>query len=44
VKSRLLLDVVVTKSAAILELFTSKDESLLVRGDAINQRCISALL
>lgn len=32
-KSRLLLDVVVGESAAVLELFTSEDQSLLVRWD-----------
>ena len=31
----LLLDVVVGESAAILELLTSEDETLLVRGDAL---------
>ena len=35
VEGRLLLDVVVRKGAAILELLASKDESLLVRGDAL---------
>uniref|UniRef100_A0A453JVS0 Uncharacterized protein n=1 Tax=Aegilops tauschii subsp. strangulata TaxID=200361 RepID=A0A453JVS0_AEGTS len=35
VKGGLLLDVVVRQSAAILELLTSKDEALLVRGDAL---------
>ena len=34
VESRLLLDVVVTKGAAILELFSGEDETLLVWGDA----------
>ena len=35
VKGRLLLDVVVAKGAAVLELFASKDKSLLVWGDAL---------
>ena len=35
VKGRLLLDVVVRKSAAILELLTSEDQALLVRGDTL---------
>ena len=34
-ESGLLLDVVIGKSAAILELLSSKDEALLVRGDAL---------
>jgi len=34
VESGLFLDVVVGKSAAILQLFTGKDQSLLVRGDS----------
>ena len=34
-EGRLLLDVVVRKGSAVLELLTSKDESLLVRGDAL---------
>ena len=34
VKSGLLLDVVVGKGSAILELLTSEDESLLVWGDS----------
>jgi hypothetical protein len=33
-ESGLLLDVIVRKSAAILELLTSEDESLLIRRDA----------
>ena len=33
-ESRFLLDVVVSKGSAIFELFTSEDESLLIRGDA----------
>ena len=33
VEGGLLLDVVVAKGAAILELLTSEDETLLVRGD-----------
>ena len=33
VESRLLLDVVITEGTAIFELFTSKDESLLVGGN-----------
>jgi hypothetical protein len=35
VESGLLLDVVVAQGAAILELLTSKDKSLLVRGNAL---------
>jgi len=35
VKSRLLLDVVVRKGAAVLELLSSEDETLLVRGNAL---------
>ena len=35
VESRLLLDVVVTKSSAILELLASKNEALLIGGDAL---------
>ena len=35
VKSRLLLDVVVRESAAILELLAGEDETLLVRGDTL---------
>merc|ERR1711977_420046 len=35
VKGGLLLDVVVLKGAAILELLASEDETLLVRGDAL---------
>lgn len=38
VKCRLLLDVVVAEGAAILELLTSEDQSLLVRGDATRAR------
>jgi hypothetical protein len=34
VKGGLLLDVVVTQSAAILELLSSKDKTLLIRGDS----------
>ena len=34
-QSRLLLDVVVRKSATILELLTSKDQTLLVGGDTL---------
>jgi hypothetical protein len=34
-KGRLLLDVVVGKSTAVLELLASKDEALLVRRDAL---------
>ena len=34
-EGRLLLDVVVRKSAAVLELLTSEDEALLIRGDAL---------
>ncbi len=35
VKGRLLLDVVVSKGTTILELLTSENETLLVRGDAL---------
>jgi len=35
VESRLLLDVVVAQSTAILQLLTSKDQSLLVRWDTL---------
>merc|ERR1712093_215328 len=35
VESRLLLDVVVGQGTAVLELLTSKDEALLIRGDAL---------
>jgi len=35
VKSALLLDVVIREGAAILELFASKDQTLLVRGDPL---------
>jgi len=35
VEGRLLLDVVVRKSAAILELLSSEDQSLLIGGDAL---------
>ena len=38
VKGRLLLDVVVRKSAAVLELFASEDEALLVGGNAMEWR------
>ena len=34
VQGRLLLDVVVRKSAAVLQLLTSEDQTLLVRGDS----------
>jgi len=34
VKSRLLLDVIVGESTAVLELFTGEDQALLIRGDA----------
>jgi hypothetical protein len=40
VKSRLFLDVVVTQSTAILELFTSEDESLLVRGNTVGANTV----
>jgi hypothetical protein len=33
-ESRLLLNVVVAQGAAVLELLTRKDETLLIRGDA----------
>jgi hypothetical protein len=43
VEGRLLLDVVVRKGAAVLELLASEDETLLVRGNALlvcaGQRC-----
>ena len=35
VESRLLLDVVVRKGAAVLELLAGEDETLLIRGDAL---------
>jgi hypothetical protein len=35
VESRLLLDVVVRKSAAVLELLAGEDQALLVRGNAL---------
>ena len=35
VQGRLLLDVVVSQGAAILELLAGKDQALLVRGDAL---------
>merc|ERR1712199_33038 len=35
VQSRLLLDVVVLEGAAVLELLSSEDETLLIRGDAL---------
>merc|ERR1711977_331918 len=35
VKRRLLLDVVVAKGAAVLELLAGEDETLLIRGDAL---------
>lgn len=35
VEGRLLLDVVVRKGAAVLELLASEDETLLVRGDTL---------
>lgn len=35
VKGRLLLDVVIRKGAAILELLTSEDQALLVGGDTL---------
>lgn len=35
VKGRLLLNVVVAKGSAVLELLTSEDESLLIRGDTL---------
>jgi len=35
VEGALLLDVVVSKRAPVLELFASEDETLLVRGDAL---------
>jgi hypothetical protein len=39
VKGRLLLDVVVRKSAAILELLTGEDQALLVRGNTLLVWC-----
>jgi hypothetical protein len=39
VEGRLLLDVVVRKSAAILKLLTSKDQTLLIRGDSLLILC-----
>lgn len=39
----LLLDVVVAEGAAILELLSSEDEALLVRGDTVRKRTMSAL-
>jgi len=35
VQGRLLLNVVITQGAAVFELLSSKDESLLIRGDAL---------
>ena len=35
VQGRLLLDVVVAESAAVLQLLASEDQTLLVRGDAL---------
>jgi hypothetical protein len=35
VQSRLLLDIVVRKSATVLELFASEDQALLVRWDTL---------
>ena len=35
VESRLLLDIVVTQGSSVLQLLTSKDKSLLVRGDTL---------
>jgi len=35
VEGRLLLDIVVRESTAVFELFTSKDKTLLVRGNAL---------
>lgn len=34
-KGRLLLDVIVGKGSAVLELLASEDETLLIRGDAL---------
>lgn len=34
-QSTLLLDIVVTQGTSVLELFTGKDETLLIRGDAL---------
>jgi hypothetical protein len=41
VKGGLFLNVVVTESTAIFELFASKDQALLVRGDAARDELIS---
>ena len=38
VESRLLLDVIVRKGAAVLELFSGEDETLLIRGNACDNR------
>jgi hypothetical protein len=35
VKGRLLLDVVVAEGTAVLELLTSEDKTLLIRGDSL---------
>jgi hypothetical protein len=39
VEGRLLLDVVVRKSAAVLKLLTSEDQTLLIRGDSFLVLC-----
>jgi hypothetical protein len=39
VEGRLLLDVVVRKSAAVLKLLTSEDQTLLIRGDSLLVLC-----
>lgn len=35
VEGRLLLDIVITESSAVFELFTSEDKSLLIRGNSL---------
>jgi len=43
VESRLLLDVIIRKGSAVFELLPCKDETLLVRWDAVrhvNVRCL----
>ena len=41
-KRRLFLDVVIAESAAVLELFAGKNETLLVRRDSGGEICASA--
>ena len=43
-KGRLLLDVVIRKSAAILELLAGEDQALLVRGDSLLVWSLSVIL